>query len=148
VPTPTVTQPAQAAVDAYISAYNLGNQLFLNPATANPGALAEFEMGQALLADTASLKALAKAGIAYRGTPAQPRIKVVTAAGTVVTIADCGLESKTDSYVEYYVKTGALVPQRKLPHPPPYLHAITVSNTGAGWKVADIAVDGSKTCTP
>jgi hypothetical protein len=148
VPTPTVTPPSQAAVDAYISAYNRGNQLFLNPLAANASALAEFEMGEALQADTTSLKAAARAGIAYRGTPAQPRIKVVTASVTVVAIADCGLESKTDPYVEYYVKTGAAVPQRKLPHPPPYLHAITVRNTSNGWKVSDIAVDGSKTCTP
>ncbi len=148
IPTPTVTPPAQSAVGSYIAFVNLSVVAAADPVHADLNAFSKYVTGTALTEIKSGFKEMAKDGYAYRGTPPKPRLKVTVSESSVVVLSDCGLDSTSDPYVEYNVKTGKVIPQRTQSPAPPYLHVITMHLVSGSWKLASIDVNSSKTCTP
>ena len=149
IPTPTVTPPAQGAVDAYIAMGNAYTAAARNPASADLAAVNRYLTGKALTLIDDSLRAMKSAGQAYRGTPADPRVKVETIfSGSSVFLSSCPLENKSDPFMEFYIATGKpiVVPSRT--PPPPYRVTLPMRLIGSQWKLADILQNVGKTCTP
>jgi len=147
IPTPTVVPAAQGAVNAYISFYNAMNAADADPAHADMAKINSYLMGKALSLFDGVITSQAKAGLAYRGTPEQPRLKV----GEVITpsflfLTSCPLASTSDPFVQYNVKTGKAVPVSEPSVPPPWKRTIAMKKVGGAWKVSDLLVDSSKTC--
>ena len=87
-------------------------------------------------------------GLAYRGTPDVPRLKV----GSVLSpsflfLTNCPAASTSDPFVQYQVSTGKPVASSKPAVPPPWKRTISMKKVDGGWKVSDILVDTSKTCS-
>jgi hypothetical protein len=146
VPTPTVTPPAQSAVDAAVALINAYNAASINPAHADLARINQYLTGSALKLFDNQLLSMRRAGLAYRGQPANPRLKVAAAASATVALASCPLASATDPFTEYYVATGKPVPVTTRNPPPPYLQAITMRLVDGHWKMASLVADSSKTC--
>jgi hypothetical protein len=147
VPTPTVTRPAQAAVNAYIAQLNLTVAADRDPAHADLAAINRYLTGRALTLIDGEYTAMAKAGQAYRGTPATPRIKVQTVlSSTAVMLTTCPQFNRSDPYVEYYVATGKPVPVPTRNPPPPYLLTVFMKKVGTQWKVYDLLQNAGQTC--
>lgn len=145
--TPSVTPPAQGAVTAYITMLNLYNQASRDPKRADTTVLYRFLTGHALNLIKTSLAGMAKHGYAYRGTPADPRVKVRSVLGaSAVFLTSCPLEASDHPFQEYDVKTGKALPVPSRTPPPPYLLNITVKKVGAQWKVSDIIQSAGATC--
>ncbi len=148
VPTPTVTPPAQSAVDTAIALYNAYNAASMDPSHAALAKINTYLTGKAVALYDNSINGMRANGTAYRGTPANPRLRVVgSGSGATVLLASCPLESSTDPFVQYYVATGKTVPVKKLTPPPPYRQLITVLKTAGGWKVSNFQVNTGQTCT-
>jgi hypothetical protein len=148
VPTPTVTTPAQSAVDSAIAVYNAYNAASMDPSHADLAKINTYLTGKAVALYDNSIKGMRANGTAYRGTPANPRLRVVgSGSGATVLLASCPLESSTDPFGQYYIATGKPVPVKKLTPPPPYRQLITVVKTAGGWKVSSFQVNTGQTCT-
>jgi len=147
IPAPTVTPPAQDAVNAYIAFYNAMTAADQDPAHADVAKIDSYLTGKALALTRDVIANQKKSGIAYRGTPPNPRVKVETIfSSTFMFLTSCPLESVTDPFVQYYVATGKPVPVTKPAVPPPYKLKLSMEKIGAAWKLADLLVDTSKTC--
>jgi len=148
IATPTVVPAAQGAVDAYIGFYNAMNAADRNPTGADIAEINAFLTGKAHSLFDGVVASQARAGVAYRGTPEVPRIRVGTIfSPTFVVLTSCPLASPTDPFVQYYVKTGKPVVTPTPSVPPPYKRTISMQKINGKWKVADLLVDSSKTCT-
>jgi hypothetical protein len=147
IPTPSVSPAAQPAVNAYVKLYALSASLYADPAHAKTGALSTYESAKLVSYDVATLKQMAAAGHAYRGSPPGLRLKVVLTTPTVVTLTNCGLLSKTSPYEQYDVKTGKPVSTPTAAVPPPYLKVLTMQQAGDHWLLQSIATNTSRTCT-
>jgi hypothetical protein len=148
VATPTVTPPAQDAVDAYIAFYNASTAADRDPAHADLAALNRYLSGKALNLFDGIYASMRKAGLAYRGSPPNPRVKVSSVLGsTAVFLSSCPLASSSDPYVEYHVATGKPVATGtpRTP-PPPYLLTLPMKKVAGHWKLTDVLQDTSKTC--
>lgn len=147
VSTPSVTPPAQAAVTAYITMLNLYNQASREPTGADTSRLYRYLTGRALSLIKRSLAGMAKHGYAYRGTPADPRLKVRSVlSASAVFLTSCPLQATDHPFQEYDVKTGKALPVSSRTPPPPYLLNITVKKVGTQWKVSDIIQSAGATC--
>jgi hypothetical protein len=145
-PTPTVTPPAQDAVAAYIAATNLSAEIDRDPAHADVAKFDQYVTGDAKTQIDAVYASQKREGVAFRGTPAAPRLKVFGASPMTVTLGNCPLPSKRDPYTMYHVKTGQPVPTPTLNPPPPYQLVATMSLVDGHWKVSRIIQDPSRTC--
>ena len=148
IPTPTVTPSAQDAVGAYIALENALTVASRDPKHADLASVNKYLSGKALTLFDHSLKSMASAGQAYRGTPASPRVKVqsVVSSGFVF-LTSCPLASSSDPFVRYDVKTGKAIAVRKQSPPPPYLETLPMKKVGSQWKLTDFIQNTSKTCT-
>jgi hypothetical protein len=146
IPTPTVTPSAQSAVDAAVALINAYNAASMNPAHADLARINQYLTGSALKLFDNQLLSMRRAGLAYRGQPANPRLKVAAAASATVALASCPLASASDPFTEYYVATGKPVSVTTRNPPPPYLQAITMRLVDGHWKMASLVADSSKTC--
>lgn len=145
--TPSVTAPAQSAVDAYIALANAYNNASVDPTHADLAEINKYLGGKALMIFDNSIKTMRSAGKAYRGTPGDPRVKVQTIfSGTSVFLASCPAYNNKDPFVEYYVATGKPVPVAKRNPPPPYLLTLPMQLVGSKWKLVDLLQNVSKTC--
>jgi hypothetical protein len=148
LPAPTVTPPAQDAVDAYVAMLNSYNTATRDPAHADLAGIDKYLSGKALTITANSLAAMKKASQAYRGTPADPRVKVgSTVTPAFVILISCPLTSATDPFTEYDVATGKAVPAAQRTPPPPYLLTLPMQKAGSQWKLTDILQNTSKTCS-
>ena len=87
-------------------------------------------------------------GLAYRGTPDAPRLKVgQILSPTFMFLTSCPAPSASDPFIQYQVSTGKPVVVKKPPVAPPWKRTISMQKVGANWKVSDILVDTSKTCS-
>lgn len=148
IPTPKVTGTAQDAVAAYIAFYNLSTAADRDPAHADLAKLDQYLTGRARTLFDGVFQSMKSHGLAYRGTPDVPRLKV----GSILSpsfmfLTNCPAASTSDPFVQYNVSTGKAVASRKPPVPPPWKRTISMKKVGGGWKVADIVVDTSKTCS-
>lgn len=148
IPTPKVTSTAQDAVAAYIAFYNISTAADRDPAHANLARLDQYLTGRAKTLFDGVFQSMKSQGLAYRGPPDVPRLKV----GSILSpsflfLTNCPAASTSDPFVQYNVSTGKPVASRKPPVPPPWKRTISMKKVGGGWKVADILVDTSKTCT-
>ena len=147
--TPTAAPAAQPAVDSYIALYTLIGTDDRDPAHADLAKLGEYLTGQALATTVNGYISMKRAGLAYRGTAPTPRLRVaaVGSGSSVVLLANCPKIVTRDPLEQYNVKTGVALPTKKLNPPPPYLQALTMRLDGGRWKLSNIAIDSSKTCT-
>jgi hypothetical protein len=148
VPTPTVAPAAQAAVDAYIAFYNISNEIDANPAHADVAKMNQYLTGKALTLFDGVVTSQRTSGTAYRGIPPQPRVTVGTIfSPTFVVLSSCPAQSRANPFVQIYVDTGKPVPVSSPAIAPPYKITISMQKINGAWKVADLLVDTSKTCT-
>lgn len=147
VPTPSVSAAAQPAVNAYVALYTLTGSLYADPAHANTADLSKYESAKLVSNDVATLKQLAAADLAYRGTLPGLRLKVVLTSPTTITLTNCGLLSKSDPYEQYNVKTGKTAASPTAAVPPPYLKVLTIQKSGDRWLLQSIATNTARTCT-
>jgi hypothetical protein len=85
-------------------------------------------------------------GLAYRGTPDAPRLKVgQILSPTFMFLTSCPAPSANDPFIQYNVSTGKPVVVKKPPVAPPWKRTISMQKVGASWKVSDILVDTRKT---
>ena len=145
VPTPTVTPPAQSAVDAYTGASNVLFRWDRDPQKATSSELAPYVTSTVLAQILSSYRSMAQAGLAYRGTPDQSHITVIASSSTSVAFSDCPTPSATDPYTQYVVATGKPVAATT----PAGLHpkAVTAVLQDGRWRISEITPNLAKTCT-
>jgi hypothetical protein len=143
---PTVRPAAQGAVDAAMAFINAYNAASTDPAHANLGMFNQYLTGSATKLFDDQLAEMKRAGLAYRGEPANPRLRVAGATPTTVALASCPLVSAAGPFTEYTVATRRPVPVKPRNPPPPYLQALTMRLVGGHWKLASLILDSSKTC--
>lgn len=146
LPTPSVTPPAQDAVNAFISMLNLYNEASRDPQHARLAEVDRYLTGKAKTIIDSSITSMASSGYAYRGTPDDPRLRVKTSLGSFAQLTSCPAPSPTHPFVQYDVKTGKAVPVPSRTPPPPYLLTITLTNANGSWQVSDILQNAGATC--
>lgn len=146
VPTPSVTPAAQSAVNAYVGLYNLTSALGLDPAHANTSKIAPYVTAATLPQWRQVFATMAKNGVAYRGIPDDPHLKVVSASGQSVVLSSCPTPNSHDPYIQYVVATGKPVPTTTSKTLRP--KAITVLYVSGRWRVASVIPDEGRICRP
>lgn len=146
VATPTVTPAAQGAVNAFISLYNALTAADRDPAHANLASFNQYLIGKALTLFDSEIKNQAKAHLAYRGTPDDPRVRVGQVLNSsFLFLTSCPRPSTSDPYVQYDVRTGKAV---KVKRPVVTVQRlISMKRSSGSWKVTDV-VAGNKRCAP
>lgn len=148
IPTPTVTAPAQEAVDAYITFYGLSTAADKDPANADIAQLDQYLTGKAKTLYNGVYAGMKADGVAYQGTPDAPRVKVgEILSPTFMFLTSCPAPSASDPFIQYTVSTGKPVMVKTPPVAPPWKRTISMQKIGDSWKVSDILVDTSKTCS-
>lgn len=101
---------------------------------------------------TGYLVSLSTQGVAWRGSPPQPRVSVVSVKSSAspwpqVMLSDCPTPAPT--WQEYVVKTGKVVPPApsQVTVPPPYRIAVELIFYQGHWGVRSTTPDTSRTCT-
>lgn len=149
VPTPSVTPPAQGAVDAYVADFDLGTSHSRDPANANLSWIARYETGKVKKQTVQSFAYMKTHGLAYRGATPDPNVKVQSVlSSSVIVLTSCLIVSKADPWTQYVVATGKPVssPSPRNP-PPPYLLRIYMkANAKGAWQIENVLQDTSKTC--
>ena len=117
----------------------------LDPRKTDAKQLAPYVTSTVLKQTVAIYQAMAKQGLAYRGTPDSLNLKVVTASSQSVILSSCPAPNKSDPYVQYVVATGKPISTTK----PLVLHpkAITVLFSDGRWRVSSIIPDEGRTCS-
>lgn len=146
VPTPTVAPAAQGAVNAYIGLYNLTSNLGLDPAHADTSKIAPYVTAATLPQWRGIFTTMAQHGLAYRGIPDNPHVKVVSASGQSAVLSSCPTPNAHDPYIQYVVATGKPVQTTTDAHLHP--KAITVLHASGRWRVASVIPDEGRTCKP
>jgi hypothetical protein len=145
---PKVEKSAQGAVDAYIDYLRAAVYVEADPGEIRRGDMNKLLGAKARTGINASLDALAKAGIAYRGTPPDPRVKVIEVASSkLVLLSSCPLQSKSDPYRQVVVATGKPVKVSDRRPGPPYLRTLTMFHNKKRWVLIKFSDDTSRTCT-
>lgn len=145
---PTVRKDAQGAVDAYIGYLRAAVLVEANPAAIRRGDMNKLLGARALKSINASLDALGRAGIGYRGTPPDPRLKVVDVKSPkLVFLTSCPLQSKSDPYRQVVMATGRPVKVSTAKPGPPYLRTLTMFHNKKRWVLIKFRDDTSRTCT-
>jgi hypothetical protein len=116
-----------------------------DPAHADPNTLAPLVTAASLPTWRQIFTNMAQQGLAYRGTPDNPHLKVISASSTAATLSSCPIADAGDPFVQYHVSTGRVV---KAPTGGPYLKAIVVVNADGHWRVSSIATDTANRCEP
>jgi hypothetical protein len=119
-----------------------------DPAHADLSKFNNYADGSALTAFVNAIRGLRHDGLAYRGNPPDPKLKVVAVSSGTVALSSCPQDAPVDPEVEFYVTTGKQVSPTKRTPPPPYLRALTMRLLGGHWKLTTIAIDSSRTCKP
>ncbi len=153
---PTWTPPAygdaRPAVDAYLAMLTAGNAAFRDPQHASDAPIDKYADGEIRYIYHQSLADARKQKLAYRGTPAMPRVTVVSLALNAslpkVVLRDCALSSANDPWTAYSLATGKPIPSAPNKVPPPYANTITAFKTQNVWHVFTIKTDGTRTCHP
>jgi hypothetical protein len=136
-------------VNSYVSFLNVSTAADRDPAHADAAALSRYATGQALSVIRDSINNMKAHRLAYRGTPPDPNVKIaVIGSATTVVLSSCPQQSSTDPFIQFNVATGEAVPVVKRTPPPPYLRVLTMQLVRGSWKLANIATNASKTCTP
>jgi len=156
VTSPTWTPPAygdaQPAVDTYLAMLTAGNAAFRDPQHASLAPIDKYADGEIRYIYHQSIADARKQKLAYRGTPATPRVTVVSSAldATLpkVVLRDCALSSASNPWTAYSLATGKPIPPATNKVPPPYANTITVFKTQNVWHVFTIKTDGTRTCHP
>lgn len=149
VPTPTVTPPAQDAVDAYVADFNEGIRASRDPAHADLVWISKYETGKARVQTQQSFTYTRAHQLAFRGAAPDPNVKVRSLlSSSAVILTSCLVIDNSDPWVEYDTATGKAVPTGTPRNPPPpYLLTIFMKATsGANWKISSVVQDTSKTC--
>lgn len=146
VSTPTVAPGGQSAVNTYIAFYNAINAADRDPAHANLASINRYLAGKAMTLFDGVITNQAKAHLAYRGTPDNPRLRVSEIISpSFLFLASCPKRSSSDPSVQYDVRTGKAVTVKG---PAPNVERlISMKRYSSGWKVFDFIM-GNKKCAP
>lgn len=145
---PKVTAAAQPAVDAYVAYLRAAVPVEADPAQIRRGDMEGLLGAKARTSINATLDALGKAGIGYRGTPPDPRLKVVEVKSSkLVFLTSCPLQSKSDPYHQVVLATGQPVKISNRKPGPPYLRTLTMFHNKKRWVLIKFSDDTSRTCT-
>lgn len=145
---PKVAKDAQGAVDAYIAYLRAAAVVEANPASIRRGDMNMLLGAKAKQSINASLDALGRAGIGYRGTPPDPRLKVVQVkSAKLVLLASCPLSAKSDPYRQVSLATGLPVNTSAREPRPPYKRTLTMFHNKKRWVLIKFSDDTSRTCT-
>jgi hypothetical protein len=145
---PKVEKGAQDAVNAYVEYLRAAYLVEADPAGIRRGDMTKLLGAKALKSINASLDALGQAGIGYRGTPPNPRLKVVEVkSAKLVFLTSCPLQSKTDPYHQVVLATGKPVKVSDRKPGPPYLRTLTMFHNKKRWVLIKFSDDTSRTCT-
>lgn len=141
----------KAAVAAYLSFTGASHAAERSPGKNHAVELRAHAVDPALGTIEALLTKLQLAGIANRGTPPKPRVKITKQdleahPWPVVTLADCPTVSP--SWAAYDVATGKRVKVVPNSSEPPYAVTATVIKYKGRWVVSKTSVDRKHTCTP
>lgn len=118
-----------------------------DPLQTNFDKLNGYLTGRAVTIFPESLIGMASRGLAYRGTPDDPRLKVLSVTlPDLVVLTSCPLVSPTDPFTQITVATGQPVNTTPPAVPTPWLRTITMQQSGGVWRLADLSVDSTKTC--
>lgn len=93
---------------------------------------------------------LAEDGVAFRGTPPEPRLRVESVdleakPYPVVTLKDC--QTPAPDWQSYVVRTGERAPEATQSPPPPYEITAKMIFYQNRWGLQDTSTDTSRTCT-
>lgn len=145
---PAAVTAAERAYTAYLADTYAAER---SPGRNHAAQLKAHAVDPALGTIEALLTKLQLAGIANRGTPPRPRVRVTKQdlgahPWPVVTLVDCPTVSP--SWVAYDVTTGK--PVKVVPNPvkPPYAITAMVIKYKGRWMVSETTVDRKHTCTP
>jgi hypothetical protein len=145
---PKVEKDAQGAVDAYVEYLRAAYLVEADPGAIRRGDMTKLLGPKARKSINASLDALGRAGIGYRGTPPDPRLKVVEVKlPKLVFLTSCPLQSKTDPYRQVVLATGKPVKVSDREPGPPYLRTLTMFHNKKRWVLIKFSDDTSRTCT-
>jgi len=148
LPTPTVTPPAQPAVDAYFAFVNATLAADRDPQHADLAKIDKYLTGKALQMFDGVYAKMKRQGLAYRGTPAVPRVRVQTILSpTAIFLESCPQANASDPYTEYHLASGKPIVFATPSPPPPYLLTLPMKQIGGQWKLYDVLQNASKTCT-
>jgi hypothetical protein len=154
-PTASIDSRAQPAVDAYLKMMAAANNAESDPkkAVAGTDPASDFRpyAFDPFRAEEASyIRRLAHNHSAYRGTPAQPRIKVKSvdlAAKPYPKVVLTNCQTPAPTRRVYDLQTGKDVPQPSESVPSPYLLTVKAIQYKGHWGVQKIDADTSRTCT-
>ena len=143
---------AKPAVDAYLTFMGRVDHAYRDPAHVSASTFTNYLAGQAKqLFDTNFAQEEAQ-GKAYRGTEPVRRVRVTEnhmgASLQWAQLRDCGADSASDPYTEYYVATGKPVPQKPQNPPGPYADTIKIFLINGQWTITQFTVDSTRTCKP
>jgi hypothetical protein len=145
---PKVISSAQPAVDAYIAYLRAAVPVEADPAQIRRGDMNQLLGSKAKKAINATLDALGKAGIGYRGTPPDPHVKVVEVkTSRLVFLTSCPVPAKTDPYRQVVLDTGRAVKVSDRRPGPPYQRSLTMFHNKKRWVLINFSDDTSRTCT-
>lgn len=141
-------QPAVDVLEKVLSAYA---QAIKDPPTYSAASFDKYLAGQAKDAFASALTEAKKQGVAYRGSPAVPRIVLVSdrtrSSVREVVLANCPLISSRDPFRAYYTATGKPVPVPTPKVPQPYLQTAKIFLVNGQWRITSFITDDAKTCT-
>jgi cytoskeletal protein RodZ len=149
-PPPTVTPPAQDAVNSYYADYNAGTAANRDPAHADLTWISTYETGDVRTQTEQSFAYMKSHQLAFRGAAPNPSVKVQSVLSPkVLILTSCLVTDKSDPWIEYSTATGKAVPTGTPRNPPPpYLLRIFMkASSGSTWQITSVLQDTSKTCT-
>jgi hypothetical protein len=149
-PPPTVTPPAQDAVNSYYADYNAGTAANRDPAHADLTWISRYETGDVRTQTEQSFAYMKSHQLAFRGAAPNPSVKVQSVLSPkVLILTSCLVTDRSDPWIEYSTATGKAVSTGTPRNPPPpYLLRIFMkASTGSTWRITSVLQDTSKTCT-
>ena len=151
----SVDPRAAAAVEAYRAfwraAFNAQRHAVAAGGTYPAAAdFARFSFDPARAIYVGYIAGLAAQGVQFRGTPPEPRVRVVSVEPgakpyPLVMLSDC--QTLTSDWNEYVTATGKRVPVASASVPPPYEITAKVVYYKGHWGLQSTTTDTSRTCT-
>lgn len=151
-PSPSVTassatpSPADAAIKTYVEFVTLYSNSTRDPAKTDLTKLDSYVTGSATTIFRDSIINMAVAGLAYRGTLPDLRVKVgeIRSPSDVV-LTSCPKDSPTDPFVQYTQANGQPVPTPSATTPG-YQRTIHMIESGGSWLISEFRTDSGVTC--
>jgi hypothetical protein len=141
-----VPGPADAAIKTYTEFVALYNGFTRDPAATDFSRMNPYVTGAATAVFQNSIIDMTVAGLAYRGSDPDLRVKVgEVRSPTDVILTSCPKDSVTDPFVQYTKANGQPVPSPSAPAPA-YQKTIYMVEAGGSWLISDFRTDSGVIC--